>query len=117
NAAKPQRRRGNAAERLQPIRLASARRLERQVRRARCPVRNRLESIHDPQGMHRVRLRPVSVPGLQQQEITPAKTKARSTPSFAGRGPPATGGSPPQTPCLPCRGGRNWWQSLATVRK
>ena len=24
---------------------------------------------------------------------------------------------PVSTPSLPCRGGRNWWQSLATVRK
>jgi hypothetical protein len=35
---------------------------------ARGPVK-RLKSSHDPQGMHRLRLRPVSVPGLQQQEV------------------------------------------------
>src|SRR6266487_1883130 len=39
----------------------------------------------------------------------------RSTSSFAGRGPPATGGSPRQTPCLPCATIGNQWQPTATV--
>jgi hypothetical protein len=38
----------------------------------------------------------------------------RSTPSFSGRGPPATGGSPRQTPCLPCTSRGNRWQPAAT---
>src|SRR6266542_5013937 len=38
----------------------------------------------------------------------------RSTSSLAGRGPPATGGSPRQTPCLPCTSRRNRWQPVAT---
>jgi len=39
----------------------------------------------------------------------------RSTSSFAGRGPPATGGSPRQTPCLPWNFSGNGWQLVATV--
>src|SRR6266511_2966851 len=39
----------------------------------------------------------------------------RSTSSLAGRGPPATGGSPRQTPCLPWNFLGNWWQPVATV--
>src|SRR6266487_4475682 len=38
----------------------------------------------------------------------------RSTSSFAGRGPPATGGSPRQTPCLPWNFGGNRSQPAAT---
>jgi hypothetical protein len=30
-----------------------------------------IESLHDPRGMHRLRLRPVPVPGLQHQEVDP----------------------------------------------
>ena len=39
----------------------------------------------------------------------------RSTPSFAGRGPPATGGSPRQTPCLPWNVSGKRRQPAATV--
>ncbi len=46
---------------------------------------------------------------------SPGPSKMRSTPSFAGRGPPATGGSPPQTPCLPWNASGNWSQPTATV--
>src|SRR5205823_3786643 len=37
-----------------------------------------------------------------------------STPSFAGRGPSATGGSPRQTPCLRWNVAGNRWQPVAT---
>src|SRR5207248_8693686 len=40
----------------------------------------------------------------------------RLTSSLAGRGPPATGGSPRRTPCLPCDPNGNRWQPVATVR-
>jgi hypothetical protein len=41
----------------------------------------------------------------------------RSTSSLAGRGPPATGGSPRQTPCLPFDAHGNRWQPTATDYK
>ena len=64
--------------------------------------------------MHRLRLRPVPVPGLQQ-EVVAQRRSWRSTPSFAGRGPPATCGSPRQTPCLPWNFASNRRQFTATV--
>src|SRR5438874_13591847 len=51
-------------------------------------------------------MRAVSVPGLQQEVALSRQATDESTPSFAGRGPPATGGSPRQTPLLTMRSKR-----------
>ena len=40
--------------------------------------------------------------------------QGRSTSSLSGKGPPATGGSPRQTPCLPWNVSGNWWRPVAT---
>ena len=47
---------------------------------------------HDPRGMHRLWLRPVSVPGLQQQEI--ARPSIRVDPLLRGEGTFRNGGQP-----------------------
>src|SRR5439155_3781704 len=53
------------------------------------PRWRRVKSSHDPRGMHRLRLRPVPVPGLQQQEVARANEDR-------GRPPPSQGGDLPQ---------------------
>src|SRR6266545_2181292 len=48
-----------------------------------------VESSHDLQGMHRLRLRPVPMPRVQQQEVVAANDDR-------GRPPPSQGGDLPQ---------------------
>jgi len=60
-------------------------------------------------------MRAVSVPGLQQEVALSRQATDGSTPSCAGRGPPATGGSSRQTPCLPWNVSGNGAQPTATV--
>src|SRR5438105_5237412 len=59
-------------------------------------------------------MRAVSVPGLQQEVALSRQATDGSTPSCAGRGSPATGGSPRQTPCLPWNVSGNRAQRMAT---
>jgi hypothetical protein len=57
------------------VRRLPRKRLGLATRVARGQIGSRVKSIHDPHGMHRLRLRPVPVPGLQQQEIALARAR------------------------------------------
>src|SRR5437868_12461004 len=65
--------------------------------------------------MHRLWMRPVSVSGLQQEVALGPTSTDEFDPSFSGRGPSATGGSPRQTPCLRCTSDGNRSTLPATV--
>jgi len=56
----------------------------------------------------------VTVSGQRPENRRSALTS--TPPSQEGR-PPANGGSPRQTPCLPCDPNRNRWQPVATVSR